>query len=85
MGVCAALSRGGALQRVELAQRGDQFLALRGDSANAIGDCPSTRAVTRKWARRDARPHSEIKPPSRHSCDQQWVDRGDQGCLGRKQ
>lgn len=38
----------GALQRVELAQRRDQFLALRGGSANAIGDWPSRRAVTRK-------------------------------------
>ena len=61
-------TRDGALQRIELAQRGDQLLALCRDSGQRHRRPPSSRAVTRKWARRDARRAARSEPTSRHSC-----------------
>ena len=74
--------RDGALQRVELAQCGDQLLALR----RGLGQRPSglTQQEGRhekEWAcaMRGARQIRATIAP--FLCDQQWGDRGDRGCF----
>ena len=61
--------RDGALQRVELAQRGDQFWRCAGDLGQRHRGLPQHEGRHEKIghaAMRGAQPES--KPPSRHSC-----------------
>ena len=74
--------RDGALQRVELAQCGDQLLALR----RGLGQ--GHRGLTQQEGRHEkvgtprCAARSQIEATiAPFLCDQQWGDRGDQGCF----